>query len=639
MTKLHLAACAMLVAAAPALSTSGSAAPAFPHAIAAGALQDQFRLVQYGGGDDDTPRGGGGGGYSRGGGGGYSQPRGNGGYSGGGGGGAVLEGLIKGGMEIYRQNQRQQQMQQQQQQYRQQQHNRDLQDARRRDRIRQQQQDEAKQRERNRELDRIRKQQAEKDQARQEELKQLKEQNAQYEKKKRQEDAIQQEDDAQKQRNAAHGNEPNNSTEEDVVPDKLENNNVTIKVTIYPADDRPPPDDIPPLVVNKNTQLPACGYVNLPADRDLCSGRTASGGWLRVVSVPTTNGGRRSVCLSYCTTRPIVKQRVVVVPAKPVPPAPYVEPPPKRPLTPAVYTVKAGDYVEPPPKRPLTPAVYTVKAGDYVEPERKRQLTPAVYTVKAGPYVEPEPKRTLTPAVSTVKAGPYVEPEPKRTLTLTPAVSTVKAGPYTEPEPKRELTPAVETVKAGPYTEPESKRPVLTPAVYTAKAQSHVEPESPDFGFDSVTPKDSFDPLREFQPLAYIPRRVQPKAPHREWTIACLKNCKAKIVDPIFADCVKQFGGDRDGVMLCRPVNGFLDVKNKCESWCFSPQIYTDCEDHKCPWPDNKRPADAPHWAHDKSDNELQTSDLYRDDKGEIHERPACALRLFKVSNARWECR
>ena len=618
MTKLHLAACAMLVAAAPALSTSGSAAPAFPHAIAAGALQDQFRLVQYGGGDDDTPRGGGGGGYSRGGGGGYSQPRGNGGYSGGGGGGAVLEGLIKGGMEIYRQNQRQQQMQQQQQQYRQQQHNRDLQDARRRDRIRQQQQDEAKQRERNRELDRIRKQQAEKDQARQEELKQLKEQNAQYEKKKRQEDAIQQEDDAQKQRNAAHGNEPNNSTEEDVVPDKLENNNVTIKVTIYPADDRPPPDDIPPLVVNKNTQLPACGYVNLPADRDLCSGRTASGGWLRVVSVPTTNGGRRSVCLSYCTTRPIVKQRVVVVPAKPVPPAPYVEPPPKR---------------------PLTPAVYTVKAGDYVEPERKRQLTPAVYTVKAGPYVEPEPKRTLTPAVSTVKAGPYVEPEPKRTLTLTPAVSTVKAGPYTEPEPKRELTPAVETVKAGPYTEPESKRPVLTPAVHTAKAQSHVEPESPDFGFDSVTPKDSFDPLREFQPLAYIPRRVQPKAPHREWTIACLKNCKAKIVDPIFADCVKQFGGDRDGVMLCRPVNGFLDVKNKCESWCFSPQIYTDCEDHKCPWPDNKRPADAPHWAHDKSDNELQTSDLYRDDKGEIHERPACALRLFKVSNARWECR
>ena len=616
MTKLHLAACAMLVAAAPALSTSGSAAPAFPHAIAAGALQDQFRLVQYGGGDDDTPRGGGGGGYSRGGGGGYSQPRGNGGYSGGG--GAALEGLIRGGMEIYRQNQRQQQMQQQQQQYRQQQHNRDLQDARRRDRIRQQQQDEAKQRERNRELDRIRKQQAEKDQARQEELKQLKEQNAQYEKKKRQEDAIQQEDDAQKQRNAAYGNEPNNSTEEDVVPDKLENNNVTIKVTIYPADDRPPPDDIPPLVVNKNTQLPACGYVNLPADRDLCSGRTASGGWLRVVSVPTTNGGRRSVCLSYCTTRPIVKQRVVVVPAKPVPPAPYVEPPPKR---------------------PLTPAVYTVKAGDYVEPERKRQLTPAVYTVKAGPYVEPEPKRTLTPAVSTVKAGPYVEPEPKRTLTLTPAVSTVKAGPYTEPEPKRELTPAVETVKAGPYTEPESKRPVLTPAVYTAKAQSHVEPESPDFGFDSVTPKDSFDPLREFQPLAYIPRRVQPKAPHREWTIACLKNCKAKIVDPIFADCVKQFGGDRDGVMLCRPVNGFLDVKNKCESWCFSPQIYTDCEDHKCPWPDNKRPADAPHWAHDKSDNELQTSDLYRDDKGEIHERPACALRLFKVSNTRWECR
>src|SRR6266852_4130986 len=618
MTKLHLAACAMLVAAAPALSTSGSAAPAFPHAIAAGALQDQFRLVQYGGGDDDTPRGGGGGGYSRGGGGGYSQPRGNGGYSGGGGGGAVLEGLIRGGMEIYRQNQRQQQMQQQQQQYRQQQHNRDLQDARRRDRIRQQQQDEAKQREHNREQDRIRKQQAEKDQARQEELKQLKEQNAQYEKKKRQEDAIQQEDDAQKQRNAAYGNEPNNSTEEDVVPDKLENNNVTIKVTIYPADDRPPPDDIPPLVVNKNTQLPACGYVNLPADRDLCSGRTASGGWLRVVSVPTTNGGRRSVCLSYCTTRPIVKQRVVVVPAKPVPPAPHVEPPPKRPFTPAVYTVKAQPYVEPPPKRPLTPAVYTVKAGDYVEPERKRQLTPAVYTVKAGDYVEPEPKRILT---------------------LTPAVSTVKAGPYTEPEPKRELTPAVYTVKAGPYTEPESKRPVLTPAVHTAKAQSHVEPESPDFGFDSVTPKDSFDPLREFQPLAHIPRRVQPKAPHREWTIACLKNCKAKIVDPIFADCVKQFGGDRDGVMLCRPVNGFLDVKNKCESWCFSPQIYTDCEDHKCPWPDNKRPADAPHWAHDKSDNELQTSDLYRDDKGEIHERPACALRLFKVSNTRWECR
>src|SRR5215831_19025303 len=101
MTRLHLAAWAMLIAAIPALSTGARAAPGFPHAIAASSAPHDYRLVQYGGGggcDDDCPSGGGGG---------YSHPRGNGG--GNGNGGAIMLEILKGvGSAIQQQRQREQ---------------------------------------------------------------------------------------------------------------------------------------------------------------------------------------------------------------------------------------------------------------------------------------------------------------------------------------------------------------------------------------------------------------------------------------------------------------------------------------------------------------------------------------------------
>ena len=522
MTRLHLAAWAMLIA-VPALSTGARAAPGFPHAIAASSAPHDYRLVQYGGGggcDDDCPRGGGG----------YSQPRGGGGN---GNGGAIMLEILKGvGSAIQQQRQREQlQRQQQQQQQRaideQNRRNRAVDEQNRRNRAIQ---DERNRRARQEELDRQRRQQeAERErlkkleQQRQEEAQRLNEQKAADDQRRKQEDAVRQEEQEQKKRDQAYNSEPYEPGEE--IEDKLENN-VRVVIVVVPHDDRPDIDKVEPLYVNKSTQLPACGYVTLPADREICTGRTASGGWLRIASVPTAGGGTRSVCMSYCppASRPKIPEKrpkVVVVtppayvppvtppPSQPVVPPPY-QPPvvTPKPVTPAVSTVRADPYVEPAPKRKLTPAVNTVKADPYVEPEPKRKLTPAVNTAKADPYVEPEPKRKLTPAVNTVKADPYVEPEPK----LTPAVLTLRADPRVEPG-HLPIIPAVQTVRAEPYMEPNSGQPQRTPAVPTVAAHPFTQPDPRHPQPKSEPPAAALDAIDADKPQDNIqkPSRPEPR--------------------------------------------------------------------------------------------------------------------------------
>ena len=546
MSKLHLAAWAMLLAALPALSSGARAAPGFPHAIVAAAPTHDYRLVQYGGGgggggggcDDDCPRP-------------HPQHR-----NGGGDGGAAAIGAIIGIIgEAARQHQleenRKRQLQNQQNLLNQQ-RQRAIDDQNRRNRANQ---DERNRRARQEELDRNRRQQeAERErlkkleQQREQEAQRVNEQKAADEQYKKQEDAVHQEEEEQKQRDQAYNNEPYEPGEK--IEDKLENN-VTIQIIVVPHDDRPDLDTVPPLYVNKNTQLPACGYVTMPANREICSGRTASGGWLRSVSVPTA-GGTRSVCVSFCPPanrpkipdkRPKVVERhdpapgptyVTPPPYQPVVPPPYqppvvkpkpvtpafetassdsyVEPPPRRPLTPAFETAWSDSYVEPPPRRPLTPAFETAASDPYVEPAPRRPLTPAFETAASDPYVEPAPRRPLTPAFETAASDPYVEPAPRRPLT--PAVDTVMADAYVEPEPKRKLTPAVDTGEASPYVEPAPKaerkhgeREPLTPAVETASADLYIQPASHR---PPVTPAALTGAASSFtQP---DPKRPQPKS-------------------------------------------------------------------------------------------------------------------------------
>ena len=497
---------AMVLGLAVVTSTSAVAVPAFPQPLAP--MQAQHLLVQYGGDDDDDdrPRGGGGGGnYGGGGGGGHHRHGGGSGI-----GGVVIQELLRGGMQIMQQeNQRRQRERANQDHNRrnqEQRNNRQRDQALEQERRKQKQQQNARDQKLKQEQARKNQLDRQRDLARDEELKLLREQNAQNDKKRQQEDAIRKEDELQKQRDLAaqNGNEPN-PYDDDVVPDKLENG-TPIKKTVQPADDRPELDDIPVLPINRNTQLPACGYVNLPPDRELCSGRTASGGWLRIrqradderrppVRVPrilsgqaedhAARGGDPLKAPDHRAEDWRLEKRIETE-KKPTTPAvrtvksqDYVEPPSKRPpATPAVQTVKANDTIEPEPKRPPpTPAVQTVKANDTVEPEPKRPpATPAVQTVKANDTVEPEPKRPpATPAVQTVKANDTIEPETKRPPT-TPAVQTVKANDTVEPETKRPpTTPAVQTVKANDTVEPETKRPTPTPAVATVKASDTVE--------------------------------------------------------------------------------------------------------------------------------------------------------------------
>ena len=110
---------------------------------------------------------------------------------------------------------------------------------------------------------------------RQEETERRNEEKAADDLRNKQEEAVRKEEKEENEHEEANGNDPYTPGEK--VDDKLENN-VKIIVTIVPHDDRPPLNVIPPLPVNKNTQLPACGYVSLPANREFCTGRTASGG-------------------------------------------------------------------------------------------------------------------------------------------------------------------------------------------------------------------------------------------------------------------------------------------------------------------------------------------------------------------------
>jgi hypothetical protein len=481
MSKLRLAAWAVLVAALPALSTGARAAPAFPRAVAAGAAHADVLLVQgYGGRrdeDDDPParhqpqyrpqE--------------HNRPHNN-------NGGVMLQNIIRGIGEAVQEQRRREQAEK---------NRRQEEDLRRRaiDEQRRRNlalQEERKRRARQEEQDRIRRhEQAERDRARKLHQQKIDDEKAAEDRRHKQEEYADHNNNNNNNSNNNSNNNNNNSNinnnnnsnngypaadnnnnnnnnnstvdnsndNNDSYPSELENH-VRITIILVPNNDLPPFNVVPPLPITHDKQLPACGYVSLPADRDVCTGRTAGGAWLRVVPVSTPGGGTKQVCMSYCSKPPVIHKKRTVVTKRDE----HIEEEHKK-LTPAIRTVKADEYTEE-EHRKLTPAIRTVKADEYTE-EQHKKLTPAIRTVKADEYTEEQHKK-LTPAIRTVKADEYTEEQHKK---LTPAISTVKAQKHTQLEDEH-LTPAIRTVKADA-----SDRALLTPAILTVVAHPFTQPD------------------------------------------------------------------------------------------------------------------------------------------------------------------
>jgi hypothetical protein len=240
-------------------------------------------------------------------------------------------------------------------------------------------------------------------------------------------------------------------------------NNNTINI-IYP----PPscPDNFPELKVGPTVLYPR--RTDFPAERTLCTGTTAKGCYLRVVSVPSACGVSQPACVAYCSTPKKTQEVKRNDPPynPPVVPQPYYPPTPTpqesyKQLTRAEETVVSESKSELYPKP--TPAIDTVVSESKSEPYPKP--TPAIDTVVSESKSEPYPKPT--PAIETVVSESKSEPYPKPT----PAIETVVSESKTEPYPKP--TPAVDTVVSESKSEP---YPKPTPAIDTVVSESKSEP-------------------------------------------------------------------------------------------------------------------------------------------------------------------
>ena len=452
MRKLGIALLVLLVASSAAVPTRAPAAPLFPSLLAPGARQGQYLRVQYGGGDDDD-------GPS------YSQPQHSHQHSnynccggGGGGGGAAIAGLIAGVATMaIRESIRQKQVND----YRQQQQTYQIQTQRQQQARKQNQRNEAAQRRRNNEEKaRQKREDALANEERQEKVDALNQQKRELEQLKK--DIENQK--AEQNKPAGYPSDDNNPAGNTETRTDTYENQTDIKgnvvINIIPS--RPSDPDPGTLKVGPVTLYPS--HIDVPPDRTICTGTTAKGCFLRIVTTPSAAGGSRQECILYCKSdprpRPVPPPRPIPTPAVVVTPTPT--PTPIKRTYHAELTVIAEETVV--PKRQGKPAVKTVIAEDYVEP--KRQGKPAVKTVIAEDYVEPKPKPK--PAVKTVIAEDYVEPKPKPK----PAVKTVIAEDYVGP--KRQGKPAVKTVIAEDYVEPKRQG---KPAVKTVIAEDYVEPK------------------------------------------------------------------------------------------------------------------------------------------------------------------
>jgi|GEM_PF-7062046 len=495
MRKLGIALLVLLVAFGAAVPTRAPAAPLSPAVFPAGAVPDRYLRVQYDDDDNDGPS--------------YSPPpmhshQHSGGCCGGGpGNAAAIVGLIAGVTSMAIQAKRLHDAQEAQQNYRRPQPN-----------YQRPQPSARKQNRRNEEAERQRRINAEKARKREQVLanEKQKEKEDDLNEQKRELAKLKKEIEQQKAEKAEQ-NKPAGYPPPSGYPTPPGDNNPAGNTETQTKTDRK--DELSFNILPSSSSDPALGTLKVgpttlypqrtdfPADRSLCTGTTAKGCFLRLVTTPSAGGGSKPECILYCKLEPLPPQPPKVAVIEPQPPAPMPRPAPVPCCVPAptptpapivvvptptptpiyvvptptptpIYVVPTPTptptpiYVEPAPTPTPTPArklisaERTDKAEDYEEP--KRRATPAVDTVKAEDYEEP--KRRATPAVDTVKAEDYEEPKRR----ASPAVDTVKAEDYEEP--KRRATPAVDTVKARDYEEP---KPRATPAVDTVKAEDYEE--------------------------------------------------------------------------------------------------------------------------------------------------------------------
>jgi delta endotoxin, N-terminal domain len=454
MRKLGIALLVLLVASSAAVPTRAPAAPLFPSLLAPGAGQGQYLRVQYGGGDDDDD-------------GPSYQPQHSHQHSNCcGGNGNAIAGLIAGVATMaIREGIRQKQIND----YRQQQQTYQIQNQRQQQARKQNQRNQAaQQRRNNEEKARQKREEALANEKHQEEVDELNRQKRELTQLKKD---IENQKAAEQNKPAGYPSDDNNPAgNTETRTDSYENESKgNVVINIIPS--RPGDPDPGTLKVGPVTLYPS--HIDLPPDRTICTGTTAKGCFLRIVTTPSAGGGSRQECILYCNPdprprpvpppRPIPTPVVVVTPTPtPIPtptpvvvvtptptPPPVVYPTPTPIPTPVVYptptpipTPTPVIVVTPTPTpTPITRtyhAEWTVFAEETVVP--KPRSKPAWKTVMAEETVVPKPRPK--PAEKTVMAEETVVPKPRPK----PAEKTVMAEETVVP--KRKPKPAENTVIA-----------------------------------------------------------------------------------------------------------------------------------------------------------------------------------------------
>src|ERR1700743_1610393 len=280
MRKLGIALLVLLVASGAAVPSRAPAALLFPSLLAPGAVPSQYLRVQYD--DDDGPS--------------YSPPQHSHQHSnccggGGGGGGAAIAGLIAGVATMaIREGIRQKQIND----YRQQQQTYQVQNRRQQQARKNQQA--AQQRRNNEERARQKREAALANEKHQEEVDELNRQKRELEQLKKD---IANQKAAEQNKPAGYPSDDNNPAgNTETRTDSYENDSkgdVVINI-IPPRSNEPDPGTI------KVGPVTLYGsHIDFPPDRTICTGTTAKGCFLRIVTTPSAGGGFREGCILYTT--------------------------------------------------------------------------------------------------------------------------------------------------------------------------------------------------------------------------------------------------------------------------------------------------------------------------------------------------
>jgi len=416
MRKLGIAFLVLLVASIAAVPTRAPAAPLFPSLLAPSAGQGQYLRVQYDD-DDDGPS--------------YSPPQHSHQHSNnccGSGNGNAIAGLIAGVATMaIREGIRQKQInegRQQQQIYQQQ--NQRQQQARKQN----QRNQAAQQRRNNEEKARQKREEALANEKHQEQVDELNRQKRELTQLKKD---IENQKAAEQNKPADYPSDYPSSDDNNPAGNTETRNDSKGNVVINIIPSRPSDPDPGTIKVGPVTLYPS--RIDFPPDRAICTGTTAKGCFLRIMTTPSAGGGSRQECILYC--KPDPRSRPVPTPTPVVVVTPTPTPPPVVYPTPTPTPV----IVVTPTPTPITRTYHaelTVKAEETVVP--KPRPKPAEKTVMAEETVVPKPRPK--PAEKTVMAEETVVPKPRPK----PAEKTVMAEETVVPKPKPK--PAEKTVMA-----------------------------------------------------------------------------------------------------------------------------------------------------------------------------------------------